>query len=361
MSFFANRVRSALNYSTGAAESGLFPKIVGVEVTNLCNLECVMCPHSEMTRPKGTMEIDTFHRLIDEIKGRAEIVNLYGVGESLLVKNFFDYCAYAKGAGLTTCLSTNATVITPKITEKLVDCGLDFLILAVDGASQATYEQIRVGGEFEKTIAKCKLLLQEKIRKNASLNICLQIISMEATSEDVRRQKAMFTPEEQRAINQFRIKPHFDQFAQIPQKVKHRTPCFFLWDMMNITWDGKVSLCCFDYDSSHAVGNIQEQSVGAIWNGELIRQYRKKHRARQFDDMTMCKTCSFPELGYFSPLTIWGSTLISANFQRKLVPYVEKLHVLGRTRKLNEKLLQGVGQSVLPWWRRKEKPGQEGL
>lgn len=338
MSSFVNRLNLAFNYALNRSWKNLYPKMMGIEITNHCNLECVMCPHSKMTRPKGIMDFETFKGIIDQIKGKVELVYLFGIGESLLVKNFFEYVSYAKQNGLATCLSTNATVINASIAERLVASGIDFLIMAVDGSEPETYNQIRVGGDFHKTLEKCKLVLNEKIRQKAKIDITVQIILMEKNRGDERRQQGHFTRDERKAINHFRIKPHFDTFAQIKRDVEHVHACYFLWDLMFVTWDAKVSLCCFDYDQNHAIGDLAGSTVPEIWNGPKIAKVRNLHRQRRFENLELCKTCTLPELGYFSAPAVLASTIFNAFWQRKLLAYFEKLYVLGETARLNKRL-----------------------
>src|SRR3989344_2984344 len=115
-----NRAKLATNFSFNLSSENLFPQKASIELTNHCNLKCVMCPHPIMTRDKGIMDFNLFCRIIDQLKGKTEFVYLYGIGESLLIKNFFDYADYAVKSELSTCLSTNITVMNETIAEKLI-------------------------------------------------------------------------------------------------------------------------------------------------------------------------------------------------------------------------------------------------
>ncbi len=42
------------------------PTMVGVELTNFCNLRCSMCPYEMMTRKKENMPLDLFKKICDE-------------------------------------------------------------------------------------------------------------------------------------------------------------------------------------------------------------------------------------------------------------------------------------------------------
>ena len=109
---FLNRLRMVSAYYNGGSMDAIYPQEVAIELTNHCNLACVMCPHSVMQREKGFMTEDTFRRIIDEIKGHTELVYLHGIGESVLHKDLNAFTGYAASQGLTTVLSTNALPLT---------------------------------------------------------------------------------------------------------------------------------------------------------------------------------------------------------------------------------------------------------
>jgi len=288
-----------------------------------------MCPHPDMTRTKGEMDFDLFCRLIDEAEGKSEMAMLYGLGESLISKNFFKYAEYAVKSKLATRLSSNATVINPNIAERLIGVGLDFLILSVDGVTPETYESVRVGGTLEKTQANVKKVLQEKIKQGSKTHITVQIISMDVTKEEVKRQRELFTEDELKAVNVFRVKPHFDSYANPVAGLEHSTPCYILWNQMSVTWDGKVCMCCFDFDAKHSVGNLTSQTIQQAWNGPEIVDARRRHQKGVHEDLPEhCKTCTMPGLGYFSKGSVTAGVFLNSPMQTKILPYYEKFWVL---------------------------------
>jgi len=51
--------------------------------------------------------------------------------------------------------------------------------------------------------------------------------------------------------------------------------CDYLWKSMVILIDGRVSLCCLDYDGVYTLGNVYDESIYDIWHGEKYKLYRK--------------------------------------------------------------------------------------
>ena len=63
----------------------------------------------------------------------------------------FEMIRITREAGIRTGMSTNATLLDDRRADLLLDSGLDYVILAFDGATKETYEKYRLGATFEKT------------------------------------------------------------------------------------------------------------------------------------------------------------------------------------------------------------------
>ncbi|HUU42038.1 MAG TPA: radical SAM protein [Desulfatiglandales bacterium] len=308
--------------------SSAYPQEVVIELTNHCNLACKMCPHRTMTRPKGFMNEPLFRKIIDEINGKSELVYLYGTGESLLHKKLSDFISYAKSKGLETCLSTNGIPMNAEVSEQLLTSGLDYLIVALDGGTKETYEKIRVKGNFDVLIANIKTLLRYKASLDSKTKICLQMIYMEENAREIELFKNLFTPEEKLQVTQYRFKPLYETYALVKKRVYHTRPCYWLWNMMSIYWNGDVALCCMDSDLTYNLGNVAIQTIQDIWYSEQFMELRNMQKRLDFEKMPLCATCDIPEQGYFNTCTILGSVLLDASQVRDIIPLYEKYILL---------------------------------
>ncbi|MDO8607020.1 MAG: radical SAM protein [Phaeospirillum sp.] len=328
MGTLANRVRMVSAYYRGEPDGIIWPQEVVVELTNHCNLACIMCPHGAMQRDKGFMDFDLFKSIIDQIKGRAELVYLYGTGESLLHKSFAEYIDYAAAAGLTTMLSTNGIPMTEANAVKLLQSRLDYLVIALDGGTRETYESIRIKGKFDLLLANIRTLLAKRRELGSTVRVQLQMIVMEENAHEIAQFKALFDEDEQRQLDQLRLKPIFKTYANPDGSIRHTRPCYWLWNMMSITWDGRVQLCCMDYDATGLSANMRDQPLSEIWNSAEINGLRRRHKALDYDSMPLCRGCDIPEQGYFNNATILASTLLNAGAVRRIMPAYEKLVLL---------------------------------
>lgn len=343
MKKFANRLNMIAEYFSERPKRVIYPQEVVVELTNHCNLSCVMCPQPSMKRAKGFMDEALFQKIIDEIRGRSELVYLYGTGESLLHKALIPYTRYACDSGLTTCLSTNGIPLTGEIAENLLDTRLDYLIIALDGGVRETYESIRVGGDFDRLLGNIKRLLRLRKEKRSRVKIVLQMIYMPGNAHETTLFRELFTREELDQIFQLRFKPHYETYSGRGSQICHTRPCYWLWNMLAIAHNGAVQLCCMDYEADITGLNARDTTISGIWNSETFKRYRRWHRQMDYAAIPLCERCDIPEQGYFNNALILGSALLNAGQVRMLLPLYEKL-LLWRS-KPNEAARNGCERS----------------
>lgn len=150
--FFKNKLRQG------------FPLSISVEPAAVCNLRCTQCPTGNGTAHKGVnfMDITLFKQIIDELSPYLFSVILYFQGEPFLNKDFLEMIKYSSKKKIFTISSTNGHFLTPEIADKIVEAGLHRLIISLDGADSETYENYRVGGNFEKVVEGIKNIVRAK-------------------------------------------------------------------------------------------------------------------------------------------------------------------------------------------------------
>src|SRR3989304_6037896 len=123
--------------------SGGYPYIHSIEVSNNCNLDCVMCNRDEhKTRGMGFMGLSRFKDLMDGYGRCFKALALFFHGEPLLHKNIVEMVEYARPRASTVNLTTNGTLLTPELADGLMKAGLYSLCISYEGADKETYEGI---------------------------------------------------------------------------------------------------------------------------------------------------------------------------------------------------------------------------
>jgi len=126
------------------------PRELQVEVTGACNLRCRMCLvryRPPLDRARASLSLDRFRAIVDALPGLAR-VTLQGLGEPLMAPDLPAMVEHAARRGVRVGFNTNATLLTRAIAERLVDAGLDWLHVSLDGATPATYEGVREGARL---------------------------------------------------------------------------------------------------------------------------------------------------------------------------------------------------------------------
>lgn len=116
------------------------PVYMQIEPTSRCNLNCKMCFRDECPYPEGDMALEKFKQIIGGYP-KLRHVHLTGFGEPFLCPDIFQMIDYAKKCNIEVEITTNGTLLTPKLCEKITNSGLDQLNISIDGIE--TYEKIR--------------------------------------------------------------------------------------------------------------------------------------------------------------------------------------------------------------------------
>jgi len=145
------------------------PVSISFEPTTSCNLRCPECPSGlrAFTRPTGMLQKDFFRQTIDEIHKELLYLIFYFQGEPYLNPSFLEMVKYAADKKIYTATSTNAHYLTEANARKTVESGLDRLIISIDGTTQETYKQYRVGGNIDKVIEGAKNIVKWKKELNS--------------------------------------------------------------------------------------------------------------------------------------------------------------------------------------------------
>jgi MoaA/NifB/PqqE/SkfB family radical SAM enzyme len=290
------------------------PFMLMVEPSNLCNLNCPLCPtgSDSLTRPQGNMTLEQFKHLLDESSQHLLFLSLWNVGEPFMNPHLMNMIRYAKSRKLYVITSTNGHFFqTRQKVRDLIRSGLDELIVSIDGASPETYNRYRRKGDIHTVIEGLRLLTEEKAAlASPHPLIDLQFIVMRHNEHEI---ETIDTLARQMKVNQFTLKTvqvTTDEEAQtflptrpelrryhlqdghIRMKGTLRNTCRWLWFCPVINWDGSVVPCCFDKDNDLLLGTLSNGTLlSDIWRGERYTRLRRTIlTAREHIDL--CGNCS---------------------------------------------------------------------
>ena len=289
------------------------PISLSFEPTTSCNLRCPECPSGlrSFTRPTGMLQKDFFKETMDEVGKDLTYLIFYFQGEPYLNPDFLDMVKYANNKKIYTATSTNAHYLNDANAKKTIESGLDRLIISIDGTTQDTYEQYRIGGNLEKVLEGARNIVKwKKELKSSTPFVIFQFLVVKPNQhqiEDVKKlgkeigvdEVAFKTAQIYDYENGSNLIPTIDYYSRYQQnnngtysiKNKMSNHCWKLWHSCVITWDGTVVPCCFDKDATHQLGDLKDTSFKQLWQGGKYHKFRTA-LLKGRGEIDICKNCT---------------------------------------------------------------------
>ena len=140
-------------------QSPSFPGEIQIQTNTACNAACIMCPYPETSKelPNGRMrDLPALKRSSTNARGRTALWRMepFLMNEPFTDTRMVEWIAMAKQPvpqAMVT-VTTNGSLLTPKVADRLILCGLDAIWFSFNGATRETYEKI-MGVSFEKVSA----------------------------------------------------------------------------------------------------------------------------------------------------------------------------------------------------------------
>lgn len=307
------------------------PFVFNMETTNYCNMTCVMCPRTSLMDRKNVWIDDAaFEAVIDQIHGHSEAelaqfhawvkdnyqvsydrpdenafyfhivarcLTLHGYGEPLLDKKIAERIRACHQRGIPTYFSCVPANLTVARAQEVMEAGLTVLKFSMDGLSDEMQKRIR--GARNNFDAPYQTILDIIELKKAKGYQTVLVPTMVALAEDEEAQ-AMHRA----FLEMWRDKPVFasvksqdnrwyreDESSELVNRSHYEYQyCEFPWLSLTVMADGSVVPCTQDYNAEMVLGNVREQTLEEIWNGERYRALREWHVTGAFPAGYKCST-----------------------------------------------------------------------
>ncbi len=303
------------------------PLCISIEPTNLCNFKCAMCFHGNneddpKAKPLKNMDEAVFEKTLEDIKKwvaesgeKIKLIKLYSLGEpfvnpsaSVMVKRIkeADVCEKME-------ITTNGSLMTKEVADKLVEYGLDVLRLSV----------YSVNDERMKTVTKSKVppsVVQEnfeylrKVRDEKKSSMKLYAKMLDSNSDENQLFQDIYKDIADEVgideVFQVSLGEGTDAFermyadgAQAAHKkslesntvsVDKRRPCRYPFSHMTVRNDGTVIVCCADWLKELSMGNVMEHSLCELWESKSLHEIRCDMLKTKGMKWTACRSCEIP-------------------------------------------------------------------
>lgn len=285
-------------------------KKVYIEITNICNLDCLFCPKT--TRPQQLMDEERFKKIIRAVKPFTDHVYFHLMGEPLLNPNLASFLEICHETGLKVNLTTNGTLLHQNQSTLLSAPALRQINISLSSfeANEMTqpleaYLQEVLG--FVKAASEqtpgpiCSIRLwnmdTESLKGDNQLNGA--ILDQIETAFDLE-QGLLAKAVSQKPSLKLRERVYLNmaekfEWPDIDKTEAHdKVFCYGLRDQMGVLVDGTVVPCCLDSEGHIALGNLLETDLSEILASDRVKALYDGFSNRQAVE-ALCQKCGYAQ------------------------------------------------------------------
>ncbi len=286
------------------------PLLIDVELTNVCNLQCYMCPTgtNSMVRCRGFMSEEVMSKLLENLsKSTVRGIRLILWGEPTLHPCFLEFAAKIKQMGKLLHFNTNGILLTEGMMQELIDMEADSIKFSFQGVDRESYEEMRFGSDWDIIMEHIKSFAMIR-KKNEKPYIHISTTVTDESKERIDRfvyQMQAFCDEVtvgQTILSHLDVckmnitKERKEKFINLKNRQslaeKHLDVCPEIYNKLSVLWNGDVTMCCNDYDGKDMVlGNILNASICDLWRSEKAVAICEKLCKGDYDQFGICSTC----------------------------------------------------------------------
>ncbi|MDD3626596.1 MAG: radical SAM protein [bacterium] len=314
------------------SEIDSFPLHAYLEVSKLCNLDCIMCPGHHFSSIKIPPESGLLSRSIfDKLEYFFPYllrVDLSGDGEPLLNQDLYYFIERLKLFKIFVSFITNGLLLNRKKSDMLLEYGLDQMIFSIDSPREDIYKKIRIGSDLKIVSDNLKYISNKRRELGNPLFISINTILMKENEEDIRmlidfasKIKAdqliinplLYYPDEKylKFYNEHKPsvidRPDWKEqlqmyktealdkgldfqtafFSEGQELSESDSFCAEPWTTIYVLPLGEVRTCCLN---EVAYGDLNKNTAGEIWFGEAFKRLRFQINSNS-DLNIFCRNC----------------------------------------------------------------------
>lgn len=273
------------------AEVPAFPRVVMVEVANICNHKCSFCAYTKMTRPSQYISPELFRRVMTEAyELGAREVGLHGGSEPLTCKKLEEHIAHCKELGYEYIyFSTNGALGSPERFRKLIDAGTSSIKFSVNGGDREAYKAIHGKDDFDKVIEIIKSVDAYRKEKDIKLYLSVSFVEVPENAASFANLKELMTPYVDEVFH-VHASNQSGQMLNLPISPYQPETCQIPFNQVNISREGHLRACCNDYQNALALEDLAKMSLKDAWASARFRDLRRRHIEDKLEG-TLCYTC----------------------------------------------------------------------
>ncbi len=292
------------------------PLSMYIEPTKICNFKCFYCMHSTRDEKDSelekngfnvaNMDMDFYKKLVKDIMefpSQPKRVCFSGLGEPLANKRLPEMIKLLRDSGFEGRIDviSNGSLLTPQLSDALIEAGLSRIQISVQGLDNATYKEVcGIDYDLEKLKENIKYFYENK--KNSSIYVKI-IDSILKGKEDEEKFFGMFKDIcdtifiEHLVVMQQQMGDHNGKVDGtrnlMGEYVEPRKVCAVMFYFLQVTIDGETYPCSTPgLLKSLSMGNANDKSLLEIWNDKKRNALIRTNLKDGYKVIPACSECS---------------------------------------------------------------------
>lgn len=278
-----------------------FPKNMLLDITNVCNNNCIFCANSKSSRKKMMMDLSFGKRILKEAyeNGTRE-VGFYATGEPLVNKDLEEYISFAKQLGYKyVYITTNGVLLDKERSKSIIKAGIDSVKFSINASNARDYLLIHGKNDFEKV--RQNVIEFNNARKDCakSIRLFISCILTRYTQEIKDEMNMLFRNIADEIVflqcwNQGGYMPEINKCLAFGETGGGYYPsdgiCPMLFKNLYVSVEGYLTMCCTDFQNYLTVADLKKETLKEAWNGQYAQKLRQAHIEHHLEK-TLCANC----------------------------------------------------------------------
>ena len=264
-----------------------------LEITNICNLDCLFCPKTDRT--KRRLSVEEFDLLTDKLRGQIKFLYFHLMGEPFLHPHLPEFIQIARRKGFVPVLTTNGTLLSKAhgVVEALPHKIQISLHSHEGNAKEHPEEYIREVMTFAQEAASRGILIVLRLWNQGGYDTTNDYIQDLITQYQPRP----WTQRHDGWKLTENLYIEYDRMFEWPDAEREEFEekevfCYALRNQIGVLVDGSVVPCCLDHAGDIILGNLFKQSIGEILaspRAKALYDGFTKHEASE----ELCRKCGY--------------------------------------------------------------------
>jgi pyruvate-formate lyase-activating enzyme len=294
------------SYGFGGRLAASFPSQILMDITEICNLACVHCPHPSFKESAhyGARHLDRQlnEKMVEEVRQHGQGVTQYiryaSNGEPLVHPHAYDMLDEAvKHSGVYVTLTTNGTIMNEARTTRLLDAGVHMIDISIDAFRPETYARIRRNGKLHITRGNVLRLIQWARESRAATKIVVSFVEQAENAAETDDFERFW--KDQGADGVVIRRQHSCSGAMVDladlrrglTAASPRTPCLYPWERMAVNAKGELAFCPSDWVHGSRVADYRSTTIHETWQGAFYAGLRRAHETNDYTSHGFCGQC----------------------------------------------------------------------